>query len=355
MNPSRNVHKFAFLALALIGASVPAVGAITYTCDPSVAALVSCATLNSTLGPIYSAAFSDADANIYIAINTNAAVSLGESLHEIYGVSYNAYLSALGASDPLDPGLASLPATNPYGTGTVMVTNSLLYALPSLGPPTDGVTGTNLGGSTAPTFSSCTPLNFNGLSTGCYDGIVLVNGTSSDLWFRTGTQTASEYDFYSIVEHETDEVLGTSSCLANGTGLDACESNSTPGPNSDVAAADLFRYVCGSTTRSFVDTGTACFSLNGGTTDLKQYNNLPNGDDFGDWSTICTNVQDAVGCQGPVAGFQHDIASNAEIALLGGAVGFSLNSQGVPEPGTLGLLGASLLALALGRKRLRQK
>jgi hypothetical protein len=116
----------------------------------------------------------------------------------------------------------------------------------------------------------------------------------------------------------------------------------------------LFRYACLSTTRSFVDTGSACFSVNGGTTDLKPYNNTTNGDDFGDWSTGCVNVQDATGCPGPVAGFQHDIAPNAEIELLN-AVGFNLNSQGVPEPGTMGLLGASLLALALGRKRLRQK
>ena len=355
MNPSRNVRNLLFSALALIGAGVPTFGAITYTCDPSVAALVSCATLNSTLAPIYSAAFTDADANIYIAINTNSGVSLGESLHDIYGVSYSAYLSALGASDPSDPGLASLPASNPYGTGSVMVTNSMLYALPSLGAPSSGVTGTNLGGTSTPTFSSCSPTNFNGLSSGCYDGIILVNGSSSDLWFRTGTQTGSQYDFYSIVEHETDEVLGSSSCLANGTGLDACEGNSTPGPNSDVSAADLFRYVCGSTTRSFVNTGSACFSLNGGTTDLKTYNNTTNGDDFGDWSTGCANVQDATGCPGPVAGFQHDIAPNAEIALLGEAVGFGLNSQGVPEPGTMGLIGASLLALALGRKRLLKK
>ena len=355
MFASIRANNFIIIALAAFGATLPARAAITYTCDPSVAALVSCATLNATLGPIYSAAFANADANIYIGINTNAAVSLGESVKEIYGVSYSAYLSALGTYDPSDPGLASLPSTNPYGTGQVIVTNSLLDALPSLAPsgPADGVTGTNLGGSSAPTFSGCAGLNYDGLSSGCYDGIILVNGSSSDLWFRTGTQTGSQYDFYSIVEHETDEVLGTSSCLANGTGLDACESNSTPGPNSNVAAADLFRYACASTTRSFIETGTACFSVNGGVTDLKSYNNNgPNGDDFGDWSTNCANVQDATGCQGPNAGFQHNIAANAEIELLN-AVGFGL--QTTPEPGTLGLFGISLIALAFGRKRLSRE
>ena len=352
MIPSIRVTKFIIIALAACGATVPAYGAITYTCDPSVAALVSCATLNSTLAPIYSAAFANADANIYIAINTTA--SLGESVKEIYGVSYSAYLSALGTYDPSDPGLASLPATNPYGTGQVIVTNSLLDALPSLSPggPPDGVTGTNLGGSSTPTFAGCAGLNYDGLSSGCYDGIILVNGSSSNLWFRTGTQANGQYDFYSVVEHETDEVLGTSSCLANGTGLDACEGNSTPGPNSNVAAADLFRYACASTARSFVGTGSACFSVDGGVTDLDTYNNIPNGDDFGDWANSCKNVQDATGCPGPALGFDHDIAPNTEIELLN-AVGFGL--QSTPEPGTLGLLGVGLLAVAFRRRLLSRK
>jgi hypothetical protein len=352
---SRQSRLCAFaLAIAMM-AGAPAWATITYSCDPSITTSLglSCATLNATLDPIYSAAFADANANIYIAVNTNAAVSLGESVHIINGIAYSAYLAGLKADDPSAPGLASLPSTNPYGTGLIDVTNSLLYALPATGVTVaDGVTGTNLGGSTAPGFSACSGINPTGASSGCYDGIVLVNGTSSSLWLRTGgAQGASQYDFYSVVEHETDEVLGTSSCLGNGTGLDACQGNSTPGPNSNVSAADLFRYVCGSSARSFSDSGNACFSVNGGTTDLKQYNNLANGDDFGDWATNCANVQDATGCLGPQAGFDHDISPTAEIALLN-AAGFSLNSQGTPEPGTFVLVGTALLGAGLLRHRI---
>jgi len=329
---------------------LPVFASVAYTCDPTITGSAAgdlnlpCATLNSTLDAIYNAAFTDANASIYIAVSTTS--SLGENVHVNNGVSYAAYLAALQSRDPGDAGLASLPATNPYGTGDVELTDSLLSALG--GTPTTGV----LDSSTPSDIVTCTLGN-----TGCFQAILWVNdsGSASNFWFRSGTQGADQYDFYSVVEHETDEVLGTSSCLANGTGLDACEDNATPGPNSNVSAGDLFRYVCGSTTRSFIDTGSACFSVNGGVTDLKSYNNTPDGDDFGDWSTTCANVQDAVGCPGPQSGFVHDIAPDAEIALLN-AVGYSLNTQSAsPEPGTLVLLGASLLALALGRNRFRRR
>jgi hypothetical protein len=330
---------------------VPAHAAVTYTCDPSITGSAAgqlnlpCSTLNSTLSTLYSNAFSDASASIYITLSTTS--SLGENVRDYSLVTYSGYLAALKADDPGDPGLASLPSTNPYGTGDIALTNALIDALPALGiTPTGGISDT----STPSSIVQCTL----GAS-GCFDAVLWVNdqGSTSNLWLRSGIEGSSQYDFYSVVEHETDEILGTASCLANGTGLDGCESNSTPGPNSNVSAGDLFRYTCSTTTRSFSDSGNACFSVNGGATDLKQYNNTANGDDFGDWSTTCANVQDAIGCQGPTAGYVHDIASNAEIELLN-AAGFSLNSAGVPEPGTFVLVGAALLGAGWRMRRKRR-
>ena len=193
---------------------------------------------------------------------------------------------------------------------------------------------------------------------GCFDAVLWVNdqGSTGNLWLRSGTEGSSQYDFYSVVEHETDEILGTASCVANGTtnpATDGCQNPHTiNGTNNNVSAADLFRYTCGSTSRNFGNlAASACFSVDGGNTDLKQYNNTNNGDDYGDWATSCANVQDAIGCQGPTAGFSHDIAANAEIELLN-AAGFSLNA-GVPEPGTFVLVGATLLGAGwlIRRKR----
>jgi hypothetical protein len=328
------------MTLALV-ACIPLHATITYTCDSSITGSAGgdlnlpCTTLNSTLNTVYSSAFTDANASIYITLSSTS--SLGENAHVDNGMSYSSYLTDLQTYDPGDPGLASLPGTNPYGSGQIEVTDSLLEALG--GTPNTGISST----STPTNIVTCVLGTLN-----CYDGVLWVNGGPGNLWLRTGMQGAGQYDFYSIVEHETDEILGTSSCLQNSTGLDCL--GQTPGPNSTVAAGDLFRYVCGSTTRSFVDTGTACFSLNGGVTDLKQYNNsASNGDDFGDWSSNCANVQDATGCLGPQGGFNHDISANAEIALLN-AVGYDVAA---PEPGTLALLGGSLVTLIFLRKRVR--
>jgi hypothetical protein len=77
-------------------------------------------------------------------------------------------------------------------------------------------------------------------SAGCYAGAIVVsNSPTLDLYYRTGSIDSDAYDFFSVVEHETDEVLGTASCMSttDSSGLltDACG-----GTNS--SAVDLFRY-----------------------------------------------------------------------------------------------------------------
>jgi hypothetical protein len=346
--------SFGLVVGAALTVCVPAHATITYTCDPSITGGsagqlgLSCATLNSTLNTIYNAAFVNATASIYISLSSSS--SLGENVRDFTLVPYGGstgYLAALTADDPGNPGLASLPSTNPYGTGDISLTNAQLEALPLLGiTPTRGIMDT----STPSDIITCTLGN-----AGCFDAVLWVNdlGSTGNLWLRTGTEQSGQYDFYSVVEHETDEVLGTASCLANGTGDDACEFNFPPDANSDVSAADLFRYVCGSTSRSFSAVGNACFSLNGGVTDLKQYNNTTNGDDFGDWSSNCANVQDATACPDGGSGsatFDHDLSASAEIGLLD-VVGFS--SPATPEPGTFVLVGAALLGAGWLKRRKR--
>ena len=342
------------LAVVAFLVCVPASASVTYSCDSSITGSaagqlgLSCATLNSTLSAIYNPAFTNATASIYVTLSTTS--SLGENVRDYYLVPYGGptgYLAALKAADPGDPGMASLPSTNPYGTGDIALTNALLRALPLLGiTPTGGIMDT----STPSDFIQCT-LG----TTGCYDAVLWVNdqGSTNNLWLRSGSEQSGQYDFYSVVEHETDEILGTSSCLQNGTGNDACATGAPPpSANSNVAAADLFRYTCSSTNRSFSDAGSACFSVNGGVTDLKQYDNTTDGGDFGDWSSVCANVQDADACQNGASGsgsFAHNIAPNAEIELLD-AVGFS---SGTPEPGTFVLVGAAMLGAGWMKYRKR--
>jgi hypothetical protein len=167
------------------------------------------------------------------------------------------------------------------------------------------------------------------------------------LYYRTGAQGANAYDFFSVVQHETDEVLGTSSCVvtSGATLAEGCPLTTT-----NASAVDLFRYQ-GAGTRVFVSTTPgAYFSYNGGVTngaDGAFYNTLSNGNDYADFTTHCQHLQDAVGCLGGSFDLTND--GGPEINILD-AVGYNLIAT-TPEPGTLLLLGAGSAALSLYRRR----
>src|ERR1019366_194532 len=88
---------------------------VVYTCDPSINLVAGlCTTLNTTIAGLYSSAFSNANAKIYI---TFGSVGGAGSLTPSFSVSYAGFRSALEASlaGPADS-LAfssSVPATNP--------------------------------------------------------------------------------------------------------------------------------------------------------------------------------------------------------------------------------------------------
>lgn len=129
------------------------------------------------------------------------------------------------------------------------------------------------------------------------------------LYYRDGIIGRTQVDFYSVAEHETNEVLGVPSCLF------AC--------NGRIFPADLFRYqsngdrsvAAGNNIPCFFNTaGNACSSLDG-VQMLQQFNNLNNGEDAGDWIPSCPGflVQNASACAG-IANV--DISPKAEIVML---------------------------------------
>ena len=259
---------------------------IVYTCDATITAVsaTACNTLNTTIASLYSSAFTNISANIYITLG-NTAAGLSSYYYSTY--TYSAFRNALiaSASDATDAtAVASLPASNPLSTTMVDIPYALQRAL-GLSPP------------------SCLPAD------GCYDGTITVSN-SIPLYFRSGPISSNQYDFFTIAEHETDEILGTPSCAFGDCG-------------SHAAPPDYFRYHSNGT-RSFAagsndactssDSTNACFSLNGAQM-LQHYNNLNDGDDAGDWVTNCPAplVQDAAICAG-TAGV--DISPAAEILVL---------------------------------------
>jgi hypothetical protein len=326
------------LLLGLIS-SVPALASgINYDCAANLET-TTCSYLHNTIAGLYAGVFAGASANIYIQYGSTG---LGQSQQYYNSTSYNNYVSALTTQekDQTDASaVASLPNTEPaaFGSDQVYLTSALSQAL---GISIAGFSG--MGGLDT-TLARCT------LGTaGCYNGIITLAtpaslaARSQAYYYRTGSQAGNAYDIYSVVEHETDEILGTISCISSVSNApaDVC------GAANGVSAADLFRYSAAGT-RSFVSQGngtTAYFSVNGGNTSIAPYTNSVNQGDYGDWSSNCTHVQDASGCLGS----SYDITSNGgvEITVLD-AVGYTI----APEPGTLGMFGLGLLGVIRYRRR----
>jgi PEP-CTERM motif-containing protein len=338
-----------WLAAALAFGASLANASLTYTCDPSIDATQAgtCTYLNTTIAGLYNSTFSNANGNIYIEMGITG---LGESTSgDLNLISYSTYLADLTATasgDAVDTAaLASLPSSEPaiYSGGSIDVTSALGEAI--------GIPDTSLVGITSSGSACFTP----GVGS-CYNGIItittpanLLSETGQSLYWRQtgGSQPGNSYDFYSVVEHETDEILGTASCISTtGPSLsDACG-------GSNASAVDLFRY-SGSGTLVFSSTTPgAYFSYNGGVANGANgavFNTLSDGDDYADFTRNCQDVQDETGCVGGSLDITTD--GGAEVNILD-SVGYNLN-QGVPEPGTITLVGAGFGALAMYRRRSR--
>ena len=290
--------------------------AIIYTCDPTVDAAVPglCNRLNTEMAGLYASTFTNATATIYIRF---AATSLGASTTSYSEMTYAnfriALLATATSANDNTAYVASVPAANPFPTRRVAVTNANLRVLG--GSPTGGLDSAGAGCNVA------TDAN-------CFDSIITISSAQlagGNLWFRTGPPiTASQYDYFSVVQHETDEVLGTSS-QAFGFVF---------GGNDHISPPDMFRYHSDGT-RSLSagnnnacttsDNNNACFSING-TTMVHQYHNTNDGNDAGDWQTNCVAVQDNAGCLG---GANRNIGPD-EILVLD-VVGYRLAAVLTPD------------------------
>ena len=304
---------------------------IVYTCASNVPTSV-CNYLNTTVAGYYNNIFTNANANIYIQFGTTG---LGASDGFINLVHYTPYVTAM-TNKPVKSSIqaSALSAINTYATPAYGTQNIMGISV-SLGT---ALGFTDLLGINAAETASCTPY-----TSGCYNEVITVADPASQeqggfsLYYddQGGTETANQYDFYAVVQHETDEVLGTSSCIStqNSSGLtDECD-GPVSGSNGIPSTVDLSRYsspgklaldTAPSTTAGqyFSFDGGVHYGVGGDGGSPKVYNTLDNGDDFADYissSPDCgTNqaVQDAEGCPGEDAGLSILNDGESEITIL---------------------------------------
>jgi len=295
------------LAAVLILSAALAQGGITFTCDPNIDGTVPglCNTLNTTTAALYNNTFSNANAAIYIQFGSTG---LGSNTGYENFVPYSVYVAAAGmnaGASAIQTAAANALRTYAapiYGKGMVNLSAALGASL--------GIAG--MYGTTS-TGNYC---NYPGPS--CYAGIVIVSDKAR-FYYRTGTPAANGFDFFTTVEHEVDEVLGTSSCIDT-TGPTLSNGCMAGVP----AAVDLFRY---SGLGKLVNVSSlstaqgAYFSYDGGTSDVAPglfYNSLSNGDDYADFASACPAavyyVQDAAACGGQ--GYGLDITNDGNVESI---------------------------------------
>jgi hypothetical protein len=364
-------QRFCYLTMAMIGGSLPVLGSIQYTCDPDFSTYAPAGICTSPTGlngssvsGVYSSIFSNVNANIYITFGgTNA---YGQSTAPFTPVSYLNYYNALTTHTDDPVALASLGGnTDPLGSlsnGNIDVSPALANALGLTDPSDNGATTNGV------MSDGVTPCTLGPSNPNCYNGVINMGepGVTGTPWYfplALNDPPGTGIDFYLVVEHETDEILGTISCIA-GDDIDGCQpATQSTAQMTDASPADLFRYAAPGV-RTFLNasdgTTSAYFSIDGGLTDIADYNNSPTGGDYGDWLSIYPYmVQDAQVSPEVNLDISTDVGVNSnhyprpEVAVLD-AVGFNLNSS-APEPGTLGLLGGSLVLLALVRARVANR
>jgi hypothetical protein len=144
---------------------------------------------------------------------------------------------------------------------------------------------------------------------GPYDGIVTLNSSAPVPFQFTRPTSASNLDAQRFTEHEMDEVIGLGSRLGH--------------PVNDLLPQDLFSWSSPGV-RNISTSGTRYFSINGGVTNIVNFNQNPNYD-LGDWLiTPCPEPHPYVQVAAACAGQSSDIAVTSPEGINLDVIGYDL-------------------------------
>ena len=257
--------------------------------------------------------------------------------------SYTDYTNALKADSTANPSntvlstaIANLSKGNgSSGASDIAATSALLRTLGFTAPPCFSATGDyNCGASGHP-----------------FDAILTLASNRPLDYTRPIPASPTEYDGLGIIEHGLNEVLG-----GGGLGSTLNDRFSCPNPSNffcdKFGPLDLYRYSAPDVP-SFTTSGSASsyFSVDGGVTDIVGFNQILGvdfgGNNFSGCPVADVFIQDAITC--PNQQRENYTTTSPEYSMLL-SIGYDPIAA-VPEPGTLALLGTSLLGFGALRRR----
>jgi hypothetical protein len=221
-----------------------------------------------------------------------AAGQIAQSIYVYYTIPWNTALNALRAdATTSNDNLATASLQGNALSANVLPSSANGRALRENTPPAMFANGTIGNG-------------------GPYDGIVTLN--SAVPYQFTRPPSSGRFDAQRSTEHEIDEVIGLGSHL-----------NLNP-PGTNLRPQDVFSWSSAGV-RNITSSGTRYFSINGGRTNIVNFNQDPSGD-FGDWlSASCPQahpyVQNAFGCTGQSS----DVATTSPEGINLDVIGYDLN------------------------------
>ena len=329
------------ILLGIACAIVPVSGSSTFTITPifdsSITGSGSAAniegSINSAISAFESLYTSPSVSPLAISITFTYNPVVGDDLlstsESYYRVSYSSYVTALQA-DSTD---------NPANTALVSALANL-----SLGNDANGAEDLALTGAL---YSA---LGFGPAS----DSDATININSNQIFGFTPAPDV--FDLTGGLEHEINEVLGGG---GGGSTLNAIQQGAcNPGSKlaffcGKIGDLDPYRYSDADTPSFSTSASTSYFSIDGGTTNIVDFNQNSGGD-YADFAPNCGSgsgsaqlIQNAFNCVGPDEAYT---TSSPEFTMLESIGWDPTAGDAVPEPAALGLAGIGLAVLSFARR-----